>query len=43
MCCGVLGPRDVTKDGGHLGLHLGFYPKLEATEKEENEFFILNK
>ena len=28
----LLGACDVTQDGGHLGRHLGFYPKLEIVK-----------
>jgi len=32
-----LGACDVIQDGGHLGPHLGFYPKLEIMEETEKK------
>jgi len=29
----LLGACDVIQDGGHIGLHLGFYQKLEIMKK----------
>ena len=36
----LLGDRDVTSNGRHLGRHLGFYQELEITLKSREMVFF---
>jgi len=36
----LLGACDVTQYGGHLGRHLGFYPKLELVKTRQKLAFF---